>query len=62
MAPQAPSPPPPPPTPVDQAALDAAKQVKAKFAAAGGLGSTLLTGGQGVLDPANTTNKQLLGA
>jgi hypothetical protein len=59
--PPLPAAPPPPPTPVDKAAEDAAAQTKARLAAAGGYGGTLLTGGQGVQAPAMTTNKTLLG-
>ena len=53
--------PPPPPTPVDPAAERAAAETKAKYAAAGGFGSTLLTGGQGVQGVANVQGKTLLG-
>jgi hypothetical protein len=53
--------PPPPPTPVDPAAEKAAAQTKSRYAAAGGFGSTLLTGGQGVGGTANVQNKTLLG-
>ena len=49
------------PTPVDKAASDAANQTKARLAAAGGVGGTMLTGGQGVTAPAQTTFKTLLG-
>ena len=56
-----PAPPPPPPTPVDKTVEDAAARTKAQLAAAGGFGSTILTGGQGVTTPALTTNKTLLG-
>jgi hypothetical protein len=61
FAPPMPAPPPPPPTPVDKAAEDAAARTKSQLAAAGGFGSTTLTGGQGVTTPALTTNKTLLG-
>ena len=59
--PAMPAPPPPPPTPVDQAAEDAAARTRAQLAAAGGLGGTILTSGQGVTTPALTTGKTLLG-
>jgi len=52
---------PPPPTPVDQAAETAAKQTQARLAAAGGVGGTIATSGQGVTAPAQTTLKTLLG-
>lgn len=56
-----PPPPPPPPTPVDKAVTDAADAAKAKARAAAGYGSTITTSAQGVLDPASTTGKTLLG-
>lgn len=59
--PPLPSAPPPPPSPVDPSMVRAAEQTKARFAAAGGHGSTNPTGGQGVLGPAYTTRKTLLG-
>jgi hypothetical protein len=52
---------PPPPTPVDPAAERAAAETKARYAAAGGYGGTLLTGGQGVGGTAGLQNKTLLG-
>lgn len=60
--PQMPAPPPPPPTPVDDVAIATAKQTKAKFAAAGGLGSTLLTGGPGDTSNPNLQRKTVFGA
>jgi hypothetical protein len=56
-----PAPPPPPPTPVDKAAEDSARQTQSRLAAAGGFGGTILTGGQGVTAPAQTSMKTLLG-
>ena len=53
--------PPPPPTPVDPAAERAAAQTRARYAAAGGFGGTLLTGGQGVSGRAGVAAKTLLG-
>lgn len=53
--------PPPPPEPVDRAAIDAAAKTRAKAAASAGLGSTLITGGQGDLTAANTTDQRLQG-
>lgn len=53
--------PPAPPTPVDKAAEDAAARTKAELAAKAGYGSTNTTGGQGVTEPAVTSNKTLLG-
>ena len=53
--------PPPPPTPVDPAAERAAAETKARYAAAGGYGGTLLTGGQGVGGTASVQGKTLLG-
>ena len=58
---QLPAPPPPPPTPVDPAAERAAAETKARYAAAGGYGGTLLTGGQGVGGTAGVQGKTLLG-
>jgi hypothetical protein len=58
---QLPPAPPPPPTPVDPAAERAAAQTKARYAAAGGYGGTLLTGGQGVGGTAGVQGKTLLG-
>ena len=57
-----PAPPPPPPTPVDDAAIAAAKATKSKFAAAGGMGSTLLTGGQGDTSIPYLSRKAVFGA
>lgn len=59
--PPLPAPPPPPPSPVDPGAETAAKQNQSSLAAASGFGDTIQTGGQGVLAPANTTFKTLLG-
>ena len=53
--------PPPPPTPVDPAAEKAAAETRARYAAAGGFGGTLLTGGQGVASPPMVSGKTLLG-
>ena len=60
-APLLPPAPPPPPTPVDPAAERAAAETKARYAAAGGFGGTLLTGGQGVGGTASVQGKTLLG-
>jgi hypothetical protein len=57
-----PTPPPDPPQMADKAVSDAANAVRSKAAAAQGYGSTVLTGGQGLLAPASTTQKTLLGA
>jgi len=59
--PPLPAPPPPPPTPVDPAAERAAAETRARYAAAGGFGSTLLTGGQGVGGMPSVQGKTLLG-
>lgn len=59
--PDLPATPPAPPTPVDKAAEDAAQQTKARLSASRGMGSTLLTGGQGVSTPAMVGGKTLLG-
>lgn len=63
------SPPPPPDTknlvpPMLQspAGMEAADAVKKRAAANRGYGGTIVTGGQGVITPANTSQKQLLGA
>lgn len=55
------APPPSPPTPVDKSVEEAAARTKAQLAAAGGFGGTMLTGGQGVTDPAKVQGKTLLG-
>jgi hypothetical protein len=56
-----PAAPPPPSTPVDPAVEKAAAETKARYAAAGGYGGTLLTGGQGVGGIAGVQGKTLLG-
>jgi hypothetical protein len=59
--PPLPAAPPPPPTPVDPAAEKAAAETKARYAAAAGVGGTLLTGGSGVGASAPVQGKTLLG-
>jgi len=57
-APRVPKPPPPP---IDASLLDAKRRQREQSKARLGLGSTLLTGGQGVLAPAATESVTLLG-
>ena len=59
--PPLPAAPPPPPTPVDPAVEKAAAETRARYAAAGGYGGTLLTGGQGVGPAPLVGGKTLLG-
>lgn len=62
---KSPPPPPPPPTPptaptpADTSVIDAGAAVKTK--AKGGIGSTIATGGGGLLGEAQTNKKSLLG-
>ncbi|TXG77590.1 hypothetical protein E6Q11_02355 [Candidatus Dojkabacteria bacterium] len=65
---QAPAPPPPPPSPVGADPAEAAKTQKAMEDAASaerkarGRAATLLTGGEGVEDPATISKRMLLGS
>jgi hypothetical protein len=59
--PQLPAAPPPPPTPVDKAVTEAAQREQARARAAAGFGSTVASSPQGVLAPAMTSFKTLLG-
>ena len=59
--PPMPPPPPPPPQMADKAVSDAAAAAAAKARASAGYGSTIATSAQGVLAPASTTFKTLLG-
>ena len=60
-SPKAPPPPPPPPSPVDPRIIDARNRQRRTAAARRGLLSTNRTGPQGLLAPAETAPKQLLG-
>lgn len=61
----APPPPPqmpaPPPTPVDATVIKAKTDAQEKAIAMAGVGSTVVTGGQGVTTLASTAQKKLLG-
>jgi hypothetical protein len=57
-----PAPPPPPDPNVASEKLAAEAQAERLRAAAGGRASTMLTGGEGVEEEANTAKKRLLGA
>lgn len=59
--PQTPQAPNPPPQPTDKALSDAAAQAQARARAAAGYSSTIATSPQGVLAPAVTAFKTLLG-
>lgn len=61
------APPPPPqmpaapPTPVDEAVIKAKTDAQSKAIAMAGVGSTVVTGGQGLNTPADTAKKKLMG-
>lgn len=57
-----PEPPPPPPTRDDPEVVDAQRAARKRRISAKGRSSTLLTGGQGVTEEANTGLKTLLGS
>ena len=57
-----PEPPPPAPTRDDPEVVDAQRSARKRQISAKGRSSTLLTGGQGVTDEANTGLKTLLGS
>jgi len=66
-APKAPPPPPPPPPPpeppkkVDPAVSQARRDEVRRARQQSGIGGTRVTGSQGLLDPASTTGRTLLG-
>lgn len=61
--PKLPNAPPPPPKLPDAGVLQAGDEMRARAAAAGGMGSTILTSPSGVTAPANTSGlKSLLGS
>lgn len=65
QAAQAPPPPPPmpaaPPTPVDDTVVQAKNDAQQRAMDAAGVGSTVVTGGQGLTTPASTAAKKLTG-
>lgn len=62
LAPKAPNAPPPPPPLLMPDGTSAAGAVANRARGAAGMGGTNLTGPQGLIDPANTAPKTLLGA
>lgn len=61
--PKAPPPPPPPPDPnIEAERLRKEAEEQRIRSASGGRASTMLTGGEGVEEEANTAKKRLLGA
>lgn len=60
-SPSIPSAPPPPPTVVSPSSIQAGQQAGAGAAAASGYQSTILTSGQGVLQPPSVGRRALLG-
>jgi hypothetical protein len=60
-SPTPPPPPPPPPERTDAEVQDAALQERLRQARARGRAANILTGGEGVTDPAPVARKRLLG-